>query len=152
MLHKSCDSVHDDVIKWKHFLHNWPFVRRIHLSLVNSPHKGQWRGALMFSLICIWINDWVNNSEAGDLRCYCAHYDVIVMRLWCNIRWEFLCFVFSLSMAKSFRLNRLLQHLHKWVISLFCWSNYTSLGLWVNSQLSKMTNSSPHQWLTFWLM
>ena len=46
---------------------------------VNSPHKGQWRGALMFSLICIWINDWVNNGEAGDLRRYRGHYDVIVM-------------------------------------------------------------------------
>ena len=46
---------------------------------VNSPHKGQWCGALMFSLICVWINAWVNNCEAGDLRPYCAHYDVIVM-------------------------------------------------------------------------
>ena len=41
--------------------------------------KGQWRGALMFSLIYVWINDWVNNREAGDLRRYRAHYDVIVM-------------------------------------------------------------------------
>ena len=47
---------------------------------VTSPHKGQWRVALMFSLICIWINDWVNNREAGDLRRYRTHYDVIVMR------------------------------------------------------------------------
>ena len=46
---------------------------------VNSPHKGQWRGALMFSLICVWINGWVNNREAGDLRHHRAHYDVIVM-------------------------------------------------------------------------
>ena len=44
-----------------------------------SPHKGQWRGALMFSLICVWINGWVNNRKAGDLRRYRAHYDVIVM-------------------------------------------------------------------------
>ena len=43
------------------------------------PHKGQWRGALMFSLICVWINDWVNNGEAGDLRRYRIHYDVTVM-------------------------------------------------------------------------
>ena len=50
---------HDDVIKWKHFPRNWPFVRGIHRSPVNSTHKGQWRGALMFSLICVWINDWV---------------------------------------------------------------------------------------------
>ena len=40
---------------------------------------GQWRGALMSSLICVWINVWVNNSEAGDLRHYRAHYDVTVM-------------------------------------------------------------------------
>ena len=46
---------------------------------VNSLHKGQWRGALMFSLICAWINDWVNNREAGDLRRQRGHYDVIVM-------------------------------------------------------------------------
>ena len=40
---------------------------------VNSPHKGQWRGALMFSLICVWINDWVNNHEASVFRRYRAH-------------------------------------------------------------------------------
>ena len=57
----------------------WPFVRGIHRSPVNSPHKGQWRGALMFSLLCAWLNGWVNNREAGDLRRYRAHYDVIVM-------------------------------------------------------------------------
>ena len=73
------DITHDDVIKWKHFPRNWPFVRGIHRSPVNSPHKGQWRGALMFSLICVWINVWVNNRAAGDLRRYRAHYDVIVM-------------------------------------------------------------------------
>ena len=47
------------------------------------PHKGQWRRALMFSLICVWINGWVNNREAGDLRRYRAHYDVIVILLIC---------------------------------------------------------------------
>ena len=70
---------HDDVIKWKYFPRNWPFVREIHRSPVNFPHKGQWRGALMFSLIYTWINDWVNNREAGDLRRQHGHYDVIVM-------------------------------------------------------------------------
>ena len=33
----------------------------------------------MFNLICIWISSWINNRVAGDLRRYCAHYDVIVM-------------------------------------------------------------------------
>ena len=73
------NPIHDDVIKWKHFPRYWPFVRGIHQSLVNSPHKGQWRGALTFSLICVWINGWVNKREAGDLRRYPAHFDVTVM-------------------------------------------------------------------------
>ena len=53
---------HDDVIKWKHFPCYWTFVRGIHRSPVNFSHKGQWRGVLMFSLICAWINGWVNNT------------------------------------------------------------------------------------------
>ena len=72
-------SLHDDVIKWKHFPRDWPFVRWIHWYPVNSPYKSQWRGALMFPLICVWINGWVNNREAGDLRRFRAHYDVTVM-------------------------------------------------------------------------
>ena len=44
------------------------------------PHKGQWHGALMFYLMCAWINGWVNNGEAGDLRRHCAPYNVTVMR------------------------------------------------------------------------
>ena len=43
--------LHDGVIKWKHFPRYWPFVRGIHRSSVNSSHKGQWRGSLMFSLM-----------------------------------------------------------------------------------------------------
>ena len=46
---------------------------------VNSPHKGQWRGALMSALICAWLKGWVNNREAGDLRRHQDQYDVIVM-------------------------------------------------------------------------
>ena len=67
---------------WKQFPRCWYFVRRIHRSPVNSTHKGQWRSSLMFSLICVWINDWVNSREAGDLRRHRAHYDVTVMWKW----------------------------------------------------------------------
>ena len=72
---------YDDVIKWKHLPRYWPVVRGIHRSPVNSTHKGQWRGTLMVSLIYAWINDWVNNREAGDLR---PHYDVTVMENQCD--------------------------------------------------------------------
>ena len=57
--------LHDDVFKWKHFPHYWPFVRGIHRSPVNSPHKGQWRRVLMFSLICAWTDSCANYRDAG---------------------------------------------------------------------------------------
>ena len=72
-------AYNDDVIKWKHFPRYWPFVQGIHRRPVNSPHKGQWRRALMCSLICDWINGWVINHEDGDLRRHRAYYDVTVM-------------------------------------------------------------------------
>ena len=99
---------HDDVIKWKHFPCYWPFVRGIHRSPVNSPHKGQWRGALMFSLIYARINGWVNNREAGDLRHHRTHHDVIVM--WYRVRYHSLIITRSnfseiLAILKIFFVN-----------------------------------------------
>ena len=67
-------SDHDDVNKWKHYPRYWPFVSGIH-----RWHKGQRLGALMSSLICVWINSLANNHEACDLRRHRAHYDVTVM-------------------------------------------------------------------------
>ena len=78
-VHYMVNALHDDVIKWKQFPRYCPFVRGIHRSPMNSPHKGQWRGALMFPLICAWMNSWANNQGAGDLRRHRAHYDVTVM-------------------------------------------------------------------------
>ena len=60
-------------------LHTGPFVRGIHRPMMDSSHKGQWRGALVFSLFCTWTNAWANNQDDGDLRRHPAHYDVIVM-------------------------------------------------------------------------
>ena len=111
---------HDDDIKWKHFPRYWPSVRGIHRSPVNSPCKGQWRGALMYSLICAWINSWVHNREAGDLRRHHAHYDVTVtimrnfMRNWNNNR--------TREYGSYFKLTRYIPYLaligQLWVSSL----------------------------------
>ena len=72
-------TMHYDVIKWKLFSRYWTFLQGIHRSPIHSPHKGQWRRALMFSLICVWTYSWVKNRDAGDLRRYCSHYGVTVM-------------------------------------------------------------------------
>ena len=40
-------------IWWRHQMARyWPFAWGIHRSPANSPHKGQWRGDLVFSSIC----------------------------------------------------------------------------------------------------
>ena len=90
-------SLMDRVWGYKH----WPFVRGIHRSPVNCPHKGQWRGALVFCLICVWINGWVNNREAGDLRPYRPQYDITVMCSLVNIWTGTVIFI-----TDSFRLLR----------------------------------------------
>ena len=62
---------------WRHQMES--FSTLLAICAGNSPHIGQWRGVLMFSLIYVWINGWVNNGEAGDLRRYRTHYDVTVI-------------------------------------------------------------------------
>ena len=74
---------------WHHqmetFSAYWPVGWEIHRSPVNSSHEGQWRGALVFSLICAWTNSWVSNRRATDLRRHRAHYDVTIMNGHCCI-------------------------------------------------------------------
>ena len=48
-------------IKWKHFPRCWPFVWEF-------PTQRLVTRNFDVSLICAWINGWVNNREAGDLR------------------------------------------------------------------------------------
>ena len=105
------ETSHDYVIKWKHFPRYWSFVRRIHRSTVNSPRKGQWRGALMFSLIFAWTNGWVNNRETADLRRHRAHYDVTVMR----------CHDHSMSSQNVIRIWIIVWS--TWIYKLFRWCN-----------------------------
>ena len=127
-----------DVIKWKHFLRYWPFVRRIHRSPVNSSHKAQWRGDLMFSLICVWINGWVNNREAGDLRRYRAHDDVFVMEWECLFVFRqimlsylsgYMLFLYFWDSKKRFSFRRwhnvfvvITKELDWYKSSVYCWS------------------------------
>ena len=70
---------HKDIIKWKHFPHYWPFVKGIHQSPMDSPHKGQWCRAPMFYLIGAWTNNSANNWDTSDLNHHCAHHVITVM-------------------------------------------------------------------------
>ena len=54
-------------------------------SPIDSSHKDQWWGALMFSMICGWTNGWANNGDTGVLRRYRSHYDVTVMLFYLHL-------------------------------------------------------------------
>ena len=62
----------------------------IHRGPVNSPHKGQWCGALTFSLICVWINSRIlfdcQNQLSFD---WLPHCNDITWVFWClrSYRW-----------------------------------------------------------------
>ena len=128
----AASCMHDDVIKWKDFPRYWPFVRGIHRFPVNSPHKGQWRGALMFSSICVWINRWVNNPEAGNLRRYRAHYDVTVM-----VRGFVVNFVGFMRYKLEYRAHNSWDALYMewymiWYMTIWCdiWNDMTWYDIW----------------------
>ena len=116
-------------------------------SSVNSPHKGPRRGALMFSLICAWINGRVYNREASDLRRNRAHYDVTVMglNLWYICKRStcrhFVCRIgllsFDLTPGYQSYSAHFLQHVfHKPICSL------------INTTCSALSTSRGHQYMS----
>ena len=68
----SAGYIHDDVIKRKHFLHNWHFVRGIHQWPMDFPQQCQWHGAMMFSLCDL----------SKQLRCW--WFEMPLSSLWCH--------------------------------------------------------------------
>ena len=131
----------------------WPFVRGIHRSPVNSPHKGQWCGALMFTLICARINGWVNNRDAGDLRCHHAHCDVIVMRAANHYDFGqtitiFSCCIWFYDLRSYYYCIQTIfvcMHIFLSGHEMFCWNVGT--GMWLLEILFWYANSQPCVWM-----
>ena len=99
---------------WRHHMETFSVLLAICAG--NSPvpmnSKGQWRGALMFSLICARMNGWVNNGEAGDLRLHWVHYDLIVM-------WYVICSI-EIALHNSYREHG--QHV-VWLMDILVYSS-----------------------------
>ena len=103
---------HDDVIEWKHFPRYWPFVRGIDRSPVNSPYKGQWRGALMFSLICVWIHrlskqswGWWFETLSRPLWRHSNDHVVWTCSLWHILRLHCICWRLGSPLLTWFNFN-----------------------------------------------
>ena len=80
---------HDHVMKWKDIPRYWPFMRGIHRSPLNSPHKSHWRGTLMFSLICAWIKGGVSYGETGDLWRHSNVSRRLILAAWMYEAWVY---------------------------------------------------------------
>ena len=96
----------------------------------------------MFSLICVWINDWGNNREAGDLRRYRAHYDVIIMFF------SFLAPIHTYTSLHSFTGMELIIQGELYVLThdsmRFSWDQSTSWSLVVdNTDLDPALDGKP---------
>ena len=72
--------IYNSITWWRHQMETFSALmglsEGIHRSPVDSPHRGQWRGALMFSLMCAWRNGWPNHRDASNLIRHSAHCDV----------------------------------------------------------------------------
>ena len=91
-LDTNCDQSPISLHEWKHFPRYWPFVRVIHRSPVNSPHKASDAELWCFLWSAPWINGWGNDHEARDSRRHPCHYDVTVMNalpIKIGIRWKY---------------------------------------------------------------
>ena len=78
---------HDDVIKCKHLPRYKPFVTG------DFPAQRPVTRSFDVSLICAWINVWVNNRVAGDLRRHRAHYEVIILYFMAKFMNAFICII-----------------------------------------------------------
>ena len=72
------------ITKWKQFPRYWPCQVGIHRWSVDSPHKGQCRRALMFSLICApqqTVDQTVETAVISDAIAF------IMTSLFCHSLW-----------------------------------------------------------------
>ena len=138
---------HVDVINWKHFPRYWPFVRGIHRSPGNSPHKGQWRRALIF--FYLGLNKRLSKqSWLCDLRRHRANYDVTVM---CKIIFVMGNFPYSVTfiwmshkkhilsqstkVVTEYLINNIVDVRMPFADTSVCWCNFTN-DLWITGQES----------------
>ena len=146
--HQYIHFIHDDVIRWKHFPHYWPFMQGIHWSPVNSPHKGQWRRALVFSLIFslnlryfstygmenIWTNqpsDYIQTFNIYIYNSMCKAWQTFFLYLQPYPAWLHSSNSTRLFLAVSLRLMRwaiLLQMLH-----LGVWADWSVMRIDIGS-------------------
>ena len=117
---------------WRHFPRYWPFVWGIHRSRWNPCTKASDAELWCF----LWINDWVNNDEAGDVRRHRGHHDVNVMvnsmiTVWCYFHLLLSISIHATAILVSEEVEHSIrEHVH--VLLCLLWLHHNSL--WVHMQ------------------
>ena len=127
--------LHGDVIKWKPL---WPFVQGIHRSPVSSPHKGQWRGALMCYLIHAWMNGWVKRWITPVLidpliRLHISYlFNICMLWLFVDKSVIFTAGVIKSLYSSNLSGHQLNQYAHNFTycICTYCWKVYILTVHW----------------------
>ena len=94
----------------------------------------------MFSLICIWINGWVNNREPGDLRRYRAHYDVT--ELWYRCVWIVLFMFLPWSMGSSYHVRNIMMYRVLYTVVTNGWCTHSMVILVIIHQNNPLVSAS----------
>ena len=124
----------NQLIKWKHLQRYWPFASGIRWWPVDCPHKAQWHGVLMFSLISAWPNAWANNRDVGDLRRHRAHCDVT------DTYWSLWLDIMLRSMTHLTLYNHSRWHVNKHWMKRGCFSQLSKV-YWVKIRYSCVQRS-----------
>ena len=121
-------------------------MKEIHRSPVDSSHKGEWRGGLIISLICAYINGWANNRNADLMIRHCAHYDITVWTKFHTIRRSYdngsslFLYVISICGKRPFG---------NWC-HLFFFNSY-GLSSWSRFRQKEWSESAPIMYTLHWI-
>ena len=109
----------------------------------------------------LWSFGWVNNREAGDLRCHHAHYDAIVMYHSCLITWLLLlqlpfdksyCYASEVEKSMSTRSRRVKMPFRQVKISLYTYEMYRKIAKIIisTSLWKKIVSTTVHVYIYIW--
>ena len=113
------------------------YCARNYRSLVNPPYKGQWRGALLFSLICAgWTNDWVNCRDAS--RMIFASLNIMSVAKIYIFRPGIYSIDFTWCTSPVIIVSRYASYVHfnTWlraINTLFSWGSKVTINNWVGA-------------------
>ena len=131
---------------WRHQMKTfiplyWPFVRGIHRWPLDSPQKGQWRGAFIFSLMYAWTNGLANTRDADGLRRYRARWDVTLKPCFYTYTFDFVYLLILVWVLQTHTHTHGWKHIgicNNWRVKLdYVWCSFGNKWFWIHELVYK---------------